>query len=251
MSSEKTLALVIRLIDFSESSCVVTLFTRDFGKISGLAKGARRPKSAFESALDLLAVVRIVFLHKSSDALDLLTEAKLERRFRAAAKDLPRLYAGYYIAELLNELTDPSDPHPELFDAAIGALAALDSSSGSVPAMVARFELCLLRYVGHLPQLDECVECGGPLATTGRISFGQLAGGALCQKCRVGKRQIASVSVEVMETLRQLASDEGPWIETQIDRKRVGELRGVLNHYMSNLIGKRPRMYAYLGTITS
>src|SRR5690606_28430132 len=81
MSSEKTDAIVIRLVEFSESSAVVTLFTRDFGKISGLAKGARRPKSAFESALDLLAVCRIVFLHKSSDALDLLTEAKLERRF--------------------------------------------------------------------------------------------------------------------------------------------------------------------------
>ncbi len=81
MSSEKTLAIVVRVVEFSESSCVVTLFTRDFGKVGALAKGARRPKSSFESALDLLAVCRIVFLHKSSDTLDLLTEAKLERRF--------------------------------------------------------------------------------------------------------------------------------------------------------------------------
>ena len=131
MSSEKTTALVIRLVDFSESSCVVTLFTRDFGKISGLAKGARRPKSAFESALDLLAVCRIVFLHKSSDTLDLLTEAKLERRFRSATRDLSRLYAGYYIAELLNDLTDHGDPHPELFDAADAALQALDADGQS------------------------------------------------------------------------------------------------------------------------
>ena len=87
MPSEKTLAIVLRVIDFSESSCVVHLFTRDFGKIGGLAKGARRPKSPFEAALDLLAVCRIVFLHKSSESLDLLTEAKLERRFRAATRD--------------------------------------------------------------------------------------------------------------------------------------------------------------------
>ena len=126
----------------------------------------RRPKSAFESALDLLAVCRIVFLHKSSDTLDLLTEAKLERRFRSATRDLSRLYAGYYIAELLNDLTDHGDPHPELFDAADAALQALDAE-GQVAAIVARFELSLLRYVGHLPELENCVECGAPLQASG------------------------------------------------------------------------------------
>jgi len=53
MAIEKTDAIVIRVVEFSESSCVVTLFTRDFGKIAAMAKGARRPKSAFESAIDL------------------------------------------------------------------------------------------------------------------------------------------------------------------------------------------------------
>ena len=106
----------MRLVDFSETSSVVTLFTREFGKVQALAKGGRRPKGPFESALDLLALCRIVFLRKSSDALDLLTEAKLERRFRPPAGSLPALYAGYYMAELLGKLTDNYDPHPELFD---------------------------------------------------------------------------------------------------------------------------------------
>ena len=100
MSAEKTDAIMLRLVEFSETSLVVTMLTRDFGKISALAKGARRPKGPFESALDLLSHSRIVFLHKNTDALDLLTEAKLQRRFRAGDRDLQRLYAGYYIAEL-------------------------------------------------------------------------------------------------------------------------------------------------------
>src|SRR6202165_4358620 len=116
MSSEKATALVLNVVEFSETSSVVSLFTREFGKIHGLAKGARRPKGPFESALDLLALCRIVFIRKSSDALDLLTEAKLERRFRPADGDLSSLYAAYYIAELLSELTNDHDPHPELFD---------------------------------------------------------------------------------------------------------------------------------------
>ena len=102
MASEKTQAIVLRVIEFSETSCVLTLFTEHFGKVSALAKGARRPKGPFEGALDLLALVRLVFLRKSSEALDLLTEAKLQRRFRSAQRDLSRLYAGYYVAELLS-----------------------------------------------------------------------------------------------------------------------------------------------------
>jgi DNA repair protein RecO (recombination protein O) len=247
-NSEKTDAIVIRLVDFSESSAVVTLFTREFGKVSALAKGAKRPKSAFESALDLLAVVRIVFLRKSSDALDLLTEAKLSRRFRAASRDLSRLYAAYYIAELLHDLTDHGDPHPELFDAADAALAALDGD-GDVPAILVRFELTLLRLVGHMPELEACIECGGPVASSGRVAFGHFAGGVLCEKCKAGKRQVASVTVEAVAALRLAAADEGEWSASTIERAQLGEVRGILNHYLANLLGKRPRMYAYLGTL--
>ena len=134
MSSEKASALVLRVTEFSETSSIVTLFTREFGKVRGLAKGARRPKGAFESALDLLALCRIVFLRKSSDSLDLLTEAKLERRFRPPPGNLAALYAGYYVAELLNELTDVGDPHPDLFDAADRALAALGQACAGTAA---------------------------------------------------------------------------------------------------------------------
>jgi DNA repair protein RecO (recombination protein O) len=132
MPTEKAIALVLRVVEFSETSSVVTLLTREFGKVRGLAKGARRPKGPFESALDLLSLCRIVFLRKSSEALDLLTEAKLEQRFRPAPRSLSSLYAGYYVAELLNELTDDSDPHPELFDQAIHTLESLSRGQASI-----------------------------------------------------------------------------------------------------------------------
>lgn len=249
MASEKSLAIVLRVIEFSESSCVVTLFTRDFGKIAALAKGARRPKSAFESALDLLALVRIVFLHKSSDALDLLTEAKLERRFRAATRELSRLYAGYYVAELLQQLTDLSDPHPDLFDAADRTLLALDGD-GDVAGEVLKFEVVLLRLLGFLPALDACVVCGTPVAADGRVLFGQLAGGVLCRDCRVGQKQVVSLSGSAIATVQRLAEEteekaETPRVETAVR----GELRGLLNHYVTNLLGHPPRMQKYLGML--
>ena len=248
MSAEKTLALVLRAVEFSETSLIVTLFTRDFGKVRGLAKGARRPKGPFESALDLLSLCRIVFLRKSSEALDLLTEAKLERRFRLATRDLSCLYAGYYVAELLNELTDDSDPQPDLFDAANDTLARLMTSGVRVGAVVLRFELTALRTVGHQPALDACAECGKEIAPSGRVPFGVLAGGVLCAACRPGKKQVVSVSRPAIDALRTFADPSTEaWQSYGLDRAVAGELRGLMNRYLWSLLGHKPRLHDYLG----
>ena len=85
MSAEKALALVVRGSDWSETSRITTLFTREFGKVRALAKGGRRLKSSFEIAFDLLTLCRVVFLRNRSGGLDLLTEAQLTERFPDAA----------------------------------------------------------------------------------------------------------------------------------------------------------------------
>jgi DNA repair protein RecO (recombination protein O) len=153
MSTEKTAALVIRLADFSETSRVVTLFTRDFGKVAAIAKGAKRLKGPFEAALDLLAACQIVFIRKSTSGLDILTEAQLTQRFRPSGRDLVRLYGGYYVAELLDALTEEHDPHPELFDEAVAALELL-SGDGDAVLAITRFEVAVLREIGQLPSFE-------------------------------------------------------------------------------------------------
>lgn len=249
MSIEKAQALVLRVIDFSESSVVVTLWTREFGKIQALAKGARRPKGPFEAALDLLCQCRIVFLRKTSDALDLVTEARLERRFRPAGRDLTSLYAAYYVAELLNQLTHDGDPHPELYDLASETLEALSSGATAAAAVVLRFELVALRQLGHLPTLAECAECGAAVGKAARYAFGLVAGGVLCPACRPGKRNVASVSAEAVEWLARFAAEGPAWREAELSRARRGELRGLMNQYLVHLLGHRLRMHAYLGML--
>src|SRR5437660_12211952 len=101
MATEKATALVLRTTDWSETSRIATLWTREFGKVRALAKGGRRLKSSFESALDLLTVCSIVFLRKSSGSLDLLTEAQVVRRYPRLRTDLPALSAAYSVAASL------------------------------------------------------------------------------------------------------------------------------------------------------
>ena len=255
MSAEKSTAIVLRVIEFSETSVIVTLMTRDFGKITALAKGARRRKSPFEAALDVLSICRIVFLHKKSQAMDLLTEAKLERRFRRASTDLERLYAGYYVAEILSALTDQADPHPELYDVATKAIVALDTDA-AVPETLLRFELGALRMLGHTPMLDRCAGCGREKTLVDRrVNFALNAGGVFCDTCRQGKKSIVSLSAQAWQQLVRLAGDETTAAETENEagnieltkeNKLYGELRQVVNQYISHLLGYRPRTQKYL-----
>ncbi|HET6572907.1 MAG TPA: DNA repair protein RecO [Fimbriiglobus sp.] len=129
MPSEKALALVVRGTDWSETSRIATLWTREFGKVRALAKGGRRLKSSFEVAFDLLTVCHIVVIRKHTGGLDLLTEAQVAERFPHLRTDLQALYAGYYVAELLADGTQDYDPHPALFDAALDTLRGLAAPS--------------------------------------------------------------------------------------------------------------------------
>src|SRR6516225_2278509 len=139
MAAERALAIVVRGTDWSETSRITTLFTREFGKVRALAKGGRRLKSNFEVAFDLLTVCQIVFLRKAHGGLDILTEARMEEQFPVLRHDLRALYAGYYVAELLADGTQDYDPHAPLFDAALSILREL--TADRVPWLVSRFEL--------------------------------------------------------------------------------------------------------------
>jgi len=198
MPSEKALGLVIRTADWSETSRIATLWTRELGKVRVLAKGGRRLKSSFESGLDLLTLCRIVLLRKSPGSLDLLTEAQVAKRFSQLRQDLPALYAGYYIAELLGDLTEDYDPHPSLFDEALAALETLGTKGVLAGPRLARFEVTLLRELGYMPSLEACAHCNGPVGQAvpdevdrqaqlrqaqPDLQFSAAGGGVLCPTC--------------------------------------------------------------------
>lgn len=249
--AEHATALVLRCVDFSESSLVVTLFTREFGKIEALAKGAKRLKNPFDSALDLMSLCRIVFLRKSTEALDLIIEAKLLRRFRCPARQLAPLYAGYYVVELLRDLTARYDPLPELFDLANQTLEGL---SGGQPVWrwVFRWELGALRLLGHMPSLDTCVGCGKRIQASLRVTFSPLEGGILCELCRPHPPTAPLLSVDqgLLRSMAVLADSGHPAADRlEVDPAHRAQLRHLLNLLIGQLLGRVPRMHAYLGLI--
>jgi DNA repair protein RecO (recombination protein O) len=264
MSAEKALALVLRTTDWSETSRIATLWTREFGKVRVLAKGGRRLKSNFENALDLLTLCRVVFLRKSSGGLDILTEARVEERFLRLRSELSALYSAYYIAELLSDWTEDYDPHPFLFDEAVDALkglgavheksAANPGGTGNLGHQVVptghrllRFELVLLRELGYTPALSTCAVCGRELQSNMTLAFSPATGGILCPDCRSSQRDAISLSHEAWRALQDLSASDDAWRRPMSLEVR-SQLRNVLNHYVTYLMGRRPRLLPYLGS---
>jgi DNA repair protein RecO (recombination protein O) len=249
MSAEKSEGLILRVTDFSETSRIVVVFTREFGKISALAKGGRRLKGPFESALDLLSACRIVFLRKSSSGLDLLTEAQLVDRFRPQEKNLACLYAGYYVAELLLSLTEEYDPHPELYDAAREALRAL-SSAERLTLVLLRFELVLLREIGQLPDFEVCAACGALLTEGKRYGFWVSQGGLICPNCQREEYSQIEIHAGTAAILRKLSDDESQtWQRLQLTPQQTKEAKRITTTAITHILGRRPKTLAYLNGI--
>jgi DNA repair protein RecO (recombination protein O) len=247
VAAVRTLALVVRSVDVFETSSVVTLLTRELGKVSALAKGARRLKSPLQGGLDLLGVSDIVLLHKASEALDLITEAAPVERFASLRRDLAALYAGYYIAELLSELTDFHDPHPKLFDAATVTLRHL-GDDGLRPRRVLRFELACLRELGLMPALEACAHCGAEVEGRGAaFAFGLATGGVLCAACRTGQPHVATLSGRTLDAIRVLAAPGPGWRDERYAEAPLGAVRATLGAVISHHLGHRPRLLPYLG----
>lgn len=245
--AENALALVVRGTDWSETSRITTLFTREFGKVRALAKGGRRLNSKFEIALDLLTVCRVTYLRKAHGGLDLLIEAQVAERFPHLRTDMTALNVGYYVAELLADGTQDYDPHPDLFDAGLGVLRELRPS----PESVSTFELVWLKELGYSPRLDACAVCARelivPPASTARVVFSPEAGGVVCPSCSPGVRDRRPLSDPAWAALAALADrtpGRDPFAPFPPLTRR--EVRAVLGQTVSYVLGRRPRMLAYL-----
>ena len=173
-------AFVLHQWDWSETSLVLDLFTREQGRIAVVAKGAKRPYSQMRAVL--LPFQRIAVglgRPRADEASDILTLRSAE--YAGAGKVLPaaQLFAGFYLNELLMKLLARHDPHPGLFDAYGGTLQAM--AGGDEEAALRAFELMLLRETGVLPELDRDTATQEPVQAGQRYALrpeGGLLGGA-------------------------------------------------------------------------
>ncbi len=190
----KDMAISLRRLDYSETSQVLVLFTREYGQQRVIAKGIKRSTSRRAAVgIDLLELGHVVFSVRpgKEDTLATLTEWRQEDGFPHLRTDLLRLYAAEYAAEVTSQLTEVHDPHARLFDGLLTLLASL-AEAEPMTALVG-YLWVLLSEIGLRPELTRCVACGHSVASDRVLFFSSRQGGAICRDCEpaaIEKRQI-------------------------------------------------------------
>ena len=197
-------AFVLHRYDWSESSLILEVFTRHFGRVALVAKGAKRPSSSFRPILLPLQPLRVAF---GGDA-EIRTLKAAEWTGGQVMPTGDALLSGYYLNELVLRLLARDDPHPGLFDAYTSAVQVLASEHGEAlqPALRA-FELVLLREIGLLPVLDLQTLALAPLADHDRYSL--VPEGGLVQAGGGDGR--ASLSGSQWRALQRALDDSAPF----------------------------------------
>jgi len=242
----KAEAIAIRLQDFSETSQIAWFYTREFGRISALAKGSKRQRNNFEGRLDLLCHNEIVFARKTRSTLHTLTECKLLDRFMGLRAGVDRLYAALYAAELVREMTPPEQSDPPIFDLLLDTLRTL-SATGAVEPTLLRFETRLLALAGLAPMLDACVACQARELPRGSVPYSAPLGGVLCRACKPRDPKSVGVPRAALATLERLAKGEaGPDAATALPPRMLAALHKLMKATICHHLGHEPKLARYV-----
>jgi len=241
MSLGKSAAVVIGSFPLGESDRVVTFFSREFGKVRGVARASRRPRSRFAGALELFTLGQLVFFDTGRSDLLRIDHFDVLRPLARLREDLDRLGHASWVVECVNRLTAERDPHVALYALLTRSLRTMEVAPAGRVAVC--FVARCLDVLGHRPRLDRCVECGRR-APFPRARLGE--GGLVCDGCARGLPGLVPISpaaTAALERLRAAAWEEA--VGAPLGRTE-GELKTVLEAHMTRLIGQASRATKFL-----
>jgi len=172
--------IVLRTHKLGEADRIVSVLTRQHGKVRAVAKGVRKTKSRFGARLEPTMHLQLLFYEGRGD-LQIVTQAETIDHFRAVRDDLDRLTRAVSMLEAADQLSLEGESNPALYQMLLGALRALAGHSG--PLVVPGFFLKVLALEGFRPVVDVCVECG---AAEPLVAFDAESGGTRCSVHRIG-----------------------------------------------------------------
>ncbi|WP_420632111.1 DNA repair protein RecO [Candidatus Leptofilum sp.] len=246
MARERTFrseAIVLRRTDFGEADRLLTLYTRDFGKIKAIAKGARKPQSRKTGHVEQF--MRSNFLFASGRDIAILTQAEMVEPYSALRDDLVLTTYAAYLVELLHRFTVEEDKHSGIYQLLADALGWLTNHDDVL--LVARFyELRLLGLAGFRPQLFHCVACGEAIEEQDQFFSGEL-GGVLCPECKDEDRRAMAVTAVAIKVLRYLQTR--PWDTVhalRLKRTVHTELENVMHFYITYVLERDLKSVEFL-----
>lgn len=196
MALYKSEAILLRTRNWGDADRMVTLFTREYGKIVAMAKGARRPRNHLSGGLQPFSHCNLLLL--SGKNLDLITQCEVLNPFRLIVEDLDKIAYASCIVEILAELMPEKEPGPDVFQLLLDTLKVLEKHQPRLVSL--SFILKILAFSGFYPNFTHCVKCGASVTLPARFSAEN--GGVVCSHC--ASQTGAELSAQTLQSLKVL-----------------------------------------------
>lgn len=181
----ETEALVLSTTEHGESDQIVTFFTQDSGRLTAIAKGAKKSKKRFVNKLEQFSFLRIVYQQKSASKLAFLLEAELHTSFIGLRTNIRLYNAASVIREFLLIAIKDGEPEKKVFQLSLWALHCLNQNQPSESILVL-YLLRLFDYIGYRPNLECCNRCNSEIHQEQTYRFDSSSGGLICANCFPG-----------------------------------------------------------------
>jgi len=239
----QTEAIIIKKVKLGEADRILTFYTPHLGKIQGVAKGVRRPRSKMAGHLELLTHSTVSLARGRN--LDTVTGSQTIDSFLPLKSDLELTSYALYVIELINQFTADSVENYTLFQLLLETMHHL-CRGGNSEVVLRSFELHLLDLVGYRPQLGCCISCRLPLEPVTNYFFPP-AGGMLCPGCSNSQSLAHRISVNAIKVLRWLQGSDLSAVEKlKIAPELSGELEGIMRGYLRYLLEREVKSIAWL-----
>ncbi len=226
----KTEAIVLKSFDYRETSRIVTFFTKDQGKITGIMKGIRSDPRKFGSTVEKYSVNDLVYYHYRRTDLHLISQCDLKQYFFPIRDDYNRNVVANYALELVNKVMPAEQVNKDVYLLLLRFLESLQSEK-DLERLLNIFQIKILQYSGFSPHLDSCVRCEKPVS--GKVRFSMSSGGLVCPDCPTTETSFTIISRGTVSTIMHIERES--WqdcLRLGLAAKVRAELKYILNNFL-------------------
>jgi DNA repair protein RecO (recombination protein O) len=236
-----TNAIVIRSLNYGESDKIVTFFTKDFGKLKGIAKGARRSKKRFQNALGLFSHLRLIFFDKEGMGLARAESCDILHVFPKIKEDLKKILYGNYYLELVNEMAGEREANREAFELLLSFLLHLEEMEPQ-EEQLRLFEIRMVSLFGYRPNMRRCDLCKKSwedLREIPAVFFSLERGALVCERCSKMWNNLIPLSLGTARLIDKISQMELSKVHRlRFTPQALSESRELLPKFISYQLGK-------------
>ena len=233
----KTRAIVLKILDYGDSSRIIQFFTEDFGKVSAILKGARSPKSKKGLMVDTFNLVQLIMYKKETRDIQLVSEVDMINHFPFIKEDYDRIKYANAVLELLFNLTVENEHHHKMFIGSVRAFELLNEQNQNPKLTFVKYFLFFVKEIGYEIQLQHCSICNSEIEEAKHVRFNYSAG-AICENCSANNFTDTELNKELFNLLICLSTKKNniQYDEATLD-KAIFLIENFLKHNIHEFKG--------------